>query len=79
MDSAEQAALSHKFEEALSARYLNSRRLSLYGPDGRPFEGGRDVTLTPNRHFDHLPVNTNFSSVLLPHGVEESGELPASL
>lgn len=73
MDSAEQAALSHKFEEALAAKYLNSRRLSLYAPDGKPFEGGRDVTLTPNRHFDHLPVNTNFSSVLLPQGVEESG------
>ena len=30
--------------------------------------------LVPNRHFDRLPVNVNFSAVLLPSGVQDSGE-----
>lgn len=70
MDSAEQAALSHKFEPGLATKYLNSRHLS---QEGRA-DSFRDVHLTPNRHFDHLPVNINFSSVLIPPKVDDQGK-----
>lgn len=32
------------------------------------------MTLTPNPHFDHLPVNTSLSTVLIPPNVEDYGK-----
>ncbi|XP_044741537.1 voltage-dependent calcium channel subunit alpha-2/delta-3 [Chrysoperla carnea] len=83
MDSAEQAALSPKPGTVVSAadgassssngggnmRYYNAHKLAA---DGRLSNGGREVILTPNRHFDHLPVNTSISSVLMPTPVTDS-------
>ncbi|XP_067002670.2 voltage-dependent calcium channel subunit alpha-2/delta-3 [Anabrus simplex] len=72
MDSAEQAALSHKFEPGLSFKYLNSRKLNEYAPDGRLLDGYQELALTPNSHFDQLAVNTSMSSVLMPANVNPS-------
>ncbi|XP_049864524.1 voltage-dependent calcium channel subunit alpha-2/delta-3 isoform X3 [Schistocerca gregaria] len=72
MDSAEQAALSHRPERSSGARYYNSRRLNEYGPDGRLRPGYQEMALTPNRHFDQLAVNTSLSAVLMPPEVHDS-------
>ncbi|XP_054277448.1 voltage-dependent calcium channel subunit alpha-2/delta-3-like isoform X1 [Macrosteles quadrilineatus] len=65
MDSAEQAALSQKMEGG-TPKYLNSRRM------------GDDIMLIPNRHFDQQPVNTSFSSVLMPQALSDSDPLVAN-
>ncbi|XP_069684436.1 voltage-dependent calcium channel subunit alpha-2/delta-3 isoform X2 [Periplaneta americana] len=72
MDSAEQAALSHKLETGSSVRYFNARRLNEFGSDGRLLDGSKEMSLTQNRHFDQLAVNTSLSSVLLPPDVRDS-------
>ncbi|XP_063239126.1 voltage-dependent calcium channel subunit alpha-2/delta-3 isoform X2 [Bacillus rossius redtenbacheri] len=72
MESAEQAALSHKFDAGLSVSYYNARRVNEFGPDGRLADGSKQLALTLNRHFDQLPVNTSLSSVLLPAGISDS-------
>lgn len=74
MDSAEQAALSHKLDTGASVRYYNARRLNEFGPDGRLQDGSKEMSLTQNRHFDQLAVNTTLSSVLLPPDVRDSGD-----
>ncbi|KAJ8970014.1 hypothetical protein NQ314_001443 [Rhamnusium bicolor] len=73
MDSAEQAALTPRADNGQPFRYYNAKRLNAFGPDGRPAEGTREMMLTPNPHFDHLPVNTSLSSVLTPSNVNENG------
>lgn len=74
MDSAEQAALSSQSDNGQSIQYYNARKLNVFGLDGRPAEGTREMTLTPNPHFDHLPVNTTLSSVLMPPATTEQGK-----
>ncbi|GFG33999.1 hypothetical protein Cfor_04865 [Coptotermes formosanus] len=74
MDSAEQAALSHKLDTGSSVRYYNARRLNEFGPDGRLQDGSKEISLTQNRHFDQLAVNTSLSSVLLPPDVRDSDQ-----
>jgi hypothetical protein len=74
MDSAEQAALSHKLDAGTSVRYYNARRLNEFGPDGRLQDGSKEMSLKQNRHFDQLAVNTSLSSVLLPPEVRDSGD-----
>ena len=69
MDSAEQAALSHRFDPGLVTRFFNSRRLNSPDTDGVK----REVTLSLDRHFDQLSVNANLSAVLMPAGIQESG------
>ena len=73
MDSAEQAALSHKPESG-SVKYYNARRLNEFGSDGRLQDGSKEMNLVQNRHFDQLAVNTSLSSVLLPPDVRDSGD-----
>lgn len=73
MDSAEQAALTPQSDNGQGFRYYNARRLNAFGPDGRPVEGTREMMLTPSPHFDHLPVNTSLSSILLPSNVDDEG------
>ncbi|KAJ9576006.1 hypothetical protein L9F63_007106, partial [Diploptera punctata] len=72
MDSAEQAALSHKPESGTSVKYYNARRLNEFGADGRLQDGSKEMNLVQNRHFDQLAVNTSLSSVLLPPDVRDS-------
>lgn len=74
MDSAEQAALTPQTDNGQPFRYYNAKRLNVFGPDGRPTDGTREMILTPNPHFDHLPVNTTLSSVLIPPHIGETGE-----
>lgn len=74
MDYAEQAALAHKHEGG-SAKYYNSRRLNNVDNDQG---SSQDLPLTSNRHFDHQPVNTTVSSVLLPRALSDSGMSKAS-
>lgn len=85
MDSAEQAALSPKNGAGTAVstgdaaagnsngnlRYYNAHKLA---GDGKSAYGARDVILTPNRHFDHLPVNTSISSILMPSDVHDTGK-----
>lgn len=75
MDSAEQAALSSQPDNNQGFQYYNARRLNVFGLDGRPADGTREMTLTPNPHFDHLPVNVTLSSVLMPPEVSDSGNV----
>ncbi|XP_018576080.1 voltage-dependent calcium channel subunit alpha-2/delta-3 isoform X2 [Anoplophora glabripennis] len=72
MDSAEQAALTPRTDNGQPFRYYNAKRLNAFGRDGRPAEGTREMMLTPNPHFDHLPVNTSLSSVLMPTNIKEN-------
>ncbi|KAJ8982828.1 hypothetical protein NQ317_010449 [Molorchus minor] len=72
MDSAEQAALTPRGDNGQPFRYYNAKRLNAFGRDGGPAEGTREMTLTPNPHFDHLPVNTTLSTVLMPDNVNEN-------
>lgn len=71
MDSAEQAALSQKMEGG-TPKYFNSRRLAGPGEEGRG-AGWQELELMLNRHFDHQPVNTSYSSVLLPQALSDAG------
>lgn len=73
MDSAEQAALTPQSDNGQPFRYYNAEKLNAFGADGRPTEGTREMLLHPNPHFEHLPVNTSLSSVLLPPHVAEKG------
>ncbi|XP_050313474.1 voltage-dependent calcium channel subunit alpha-2/delta-4 [Anthonomus grandis grandis] len=73
MDSAEQAALAWRSDNNYAApRYYNAERLNTFAPDGRPADGTRELILTPNPHFDHLPVNVSISTVLTPVGVHDT-------
>ncbi|KAL1492838.1 hypothetical protein ABEB36_011020 [Hypothenemus hampei] len=73
MDSAEQAALAWRSNNnALPPRYYNAERLNAFAPDGRPADGTRELILTPNPHFDHLPVNISFSTVLTPANIYDT-------
>ncbi|XP_045481988.1 voltage-dependent calcium channel subunit alpha-2/delta-3 isoform X2 [Harmonia axyridis] len=71
MDSAEQAALTPQSDNGQPFKYYNAQRLNVFAPDGRPADGTREMLLTPNPHFDHLPVNTSLSTILLPPGINE--------
>lgn len=77
MDSAEQAALSQKMEGG-TPKYFNSRRLAGPGEEGRG-AGWQELELILNRHFDHQPVNTSYSSVLLPQALSDAGLCLVSL
>ncbi|CAH1121282.1 unnamed protein product [Ceutorhynchus assimilis] len=73
MDSAEQAALAWRtYASGTTPRYYNAERLNAFAPDGHPADGTRELVLTPNPHFDHLPVNVSLSTVLTPAGVQDS-------
>lgn len=70
MDSAEQAALSHKFDPGLSSKY--SQRYNSFNE--KTSDGSRNTYVRSNVYFDQLPVNTNFSSVFLPPNIKETGK-----
>jgi hypothetical protein len=76
---AEQAALSHQPDAGTSVRYYNARSLNEFGPDGRLQECSKKISLTQNRYFDQLAVNTSLSSVLLPPDVRESGDCVSTM
>ncbi|XP_066903805.1 voltage-dependent calcium channel subunit alpha-2/delta-4 isoform X1 [Halyomorpha halys] len=64
MDSAEQAALSHRMEsEGSSIKYLNSRLLRRQSDN---------LLLEFNRHFDQRHVNTSHSSVIIPQFLSDT-------
>ncbi|XP_017785728.1 PREDICTED: voltage-dependent calcium channel subunit alpha-2/delta-3 isoform X2 [Nicrophorus vespilloides] len=71
MDSAEQAALTPQADNGQPFRYYNAEKLNMFGPEGRPAEGTREMILHTNPHFEHLPVNSSLSTVLLPPHVDE--------
>ncbi|XP_034240269.1 voltage-dependent calcium channel subunit alpha-2/delta-4 [Thrips palmi] len=62
MDSAEQAALSHKMEH-------KNGKATVWSPEAGA-QGRRDG-MRSSRHFDHLPVNTNRSNTMLAEDVTE--------
>lgn len=72
MESAEHAAVSAPREGNASPKYYASHRLNLFTEDGKVASGAREMSLTPNRHFDHLAVNTSLSAVLLPPAIKDS-------
>nr|XP_022915064.1 voltage-dependent calcium channel subunit alpha-2/delta-3 isoform X1 [Onthophagus taurus] len=71
MDSAEQIALTPQNDNG-NIKYFNAKKLNIFGHDGKPADGSREMMLTANPHFDYLPVNTSFSSVLIPSDIHES-------
>ncbi|XP_018325617.1 voltage-dependent calcium channel subunit alpha-2/delta-3 isoform X2 [Agrilus planipennis] len=72
MDSAEQAALTPQADSGQPIKFYDARKINIFGPDGQPVENSRGLILTPNTHFDHLPVNTSLSSVLIPTHIDIS-------
>lgn len=80
MDSAEQAALSESDPDGQSQKssngYYDSRTINEYKSDGSLTEGSRQLILKHMRRFEGLPVNVTYSSLLVPAGIELSGELP---
>lgn len=77
MDSAEQAALTPHTDNAQNFKYYDAERLNIFDPNGKLVRGSREMLLTTNPHFDYLPVNTTFSSVLTPATIDENGKLNA--
>lgn len=66
MESAEQAALSHRMDsEGTSFKYVNSKNL------GKK----QNANLELNRHFDQRYVNVTRSSVIIPKFLNENGTL----
>lgn len=74
VESAEQAAVSPPKDSSSSPKYYSSHNLNVFTDDGKVAEGTRKMFLVPNPHFDRLPVNINLSAVLLPAGVQDTGE-----
>ena len=73
MDSAEQAALTPQSDNGQGVKYYNAQKLNVFGADGKPADGTRELMLHPNAHFEHLAVNTSISTVLVPANIDESG------
>ncbi|GJQ67510.1 hypothetical protein Trydic_g5143 [Trypoxylus dichotomus] len=72
MDSAEQAALTPHTEGAQNFKYYDARKLNIFDTNEKLVRGSREMLLTTNPHFDYLPVNTTFSSVLTPNSLDEN-------
>ncbi|XP_033611024.1 voltage-dependent calcium channel subunit alpha-2/delta-3 isoform X2 [Cryptotermes secundus] len=67
MDSAEATAVSQQDEVVTEYEYYNTKTLR---PPGEPLEkGGKEMILTPNKHFYNIPVNTSHSAVHVPTNV----------
>lgn len=68
LESAEQAALSQKSDSSSNVKYLDSRKLIHIAAGQKP-GSAHEMHLQVNRHFDQCPVNTSYSSVLLPEAL----------
>lgn len=75
MDIAEQAALAPQTDNAQNVKYYDARRLNIFDPNGKLVRRSREMLLTTNPHFDYLPVNTTFTSVLTPNFIDDNGKL----
>ncbi|XP_011505045.1 PREDICTED: voltage-dependent calcium channel subunit alpha-2/delta-4 [Ceratosolen solmsi marchali] len=72
MENAEQAAVSVTQEATTSSKYYASNRINLFTDDGKLVAGAREMSLTGNRHFDHIAVNLSLSAILMPPGVKDT-------
>ncbi|KAK9758435.1 VWA N-terminal [Popillia japonica] len=72
MDIAEQAALAPQTDNAQNVKYYDARRLNIFDPNGKLVRRSREMLLTTNPHFDYLPVNTTFTSVLTPNFIDDN-------
>lgn len=78
MDSAEQAAQSEGDPESQGQKstggHYDARYINEYKSDGSLADGSKQLILKHMRRFEGLPVNSTYSSLLVPEGIELSGE-----
>lgn len=67
MDSAEATAVSQQDEVVMEYDYYNTKTLRPPGENSE--KGGKEMILTPNKHFYNIPVNTSYSAVHVPTNV----------
>nr|XP_031849146.1 voltage-dependent calcium channel subunit alpha-2/delta-3 isoform X2 [Nomia melanderi] len=71
VESAEQAAVSAPRDGNVSPKYYSSQRFDTFSGDGKSSATGQENFLFSSRHFDHLPINLTFSTVLMPAGIKD--------
>uniref|UniRef100_A0A3Q3ATZ8 Calcium voltage-gated channel auxiliary subunit alpha2delta 4 n=1 Tax=Kryptolebias marmoratus TaxID=37003 RepID=A0A3Q3ATZ8_KRYMA len=68
-EAAEDADLSHDYNETLEFDYYNSLLINTVDEDGNPVPLGGEFPLERNEHFNKLPVNMQQSNIQVPTNV----------
>ncbi|KAM4650370.1 voltage-dependent calcium channel subunit alpha-2/delta-3 [Discoglossus pictus] len=69
VEAAEEAHLKHEFDPDLQYEYFNAVLINEKDEEGNYLELGKEFVLSPNDHFNKLPVNISLSDVQVPTNV----------